>query len=117
LLPNAFSSSDLDNGFKANYPSSSFASKVEELKFKIMNFINEMYTEGERKPTRFTLNGWFEFAQSWWDFTDSFKDLTDYSTLEERKEDRESIEFINKIVKENFDNKDEDNKKEIQKIV
>jgi len=55
ILPNAFSSSDLENGLKANYPSSSFASKVELLKKKIMNFINEIYTDGERKPTSFTL--------------------------------------------------------------
>jgi hypothetical protein len=40
ILPNAFSSSDLDDGFKAYYPSSSFASKLDELKKKIMNFIN-----------------------------------------------------------------------------
>jgi|LauGreDrversion4_2_1035121.scaffolds.fasta_scaffold855309_1 hypothetical protein len=68
-----------------------------------MDFINEIYTDKERKPAKFTLKEWFDFAQSWWDFTDSFKGLTDYSTLEERKEDRKSIEYINQIVKERFD--------------
>jgi hypothetical protein len=51
----------------------------------------------------YTLESWFRYAQSFWDFTDNYVGLTDYSTLEERKEDIVLLEFIKKLIADNFE--------------
>ena len=51
----------------------------------------------------YTLETWFQFAHKFWEFTDGYSGLTDYSTVEERKKDILLIDFIKKLIAENFE--------------
>jgi hypothetical protein len=62
-----------------------------------------MQNSSKDDTASYTLESWFQFAQKFWEFTNGYAGLTDYTTLEERDEDKLLFEFTKILIAENFE--------------
>eukprot|EP00347_Sterkiella_histriomuscorum_P007511 403348639 len=114
LLPYAFDKAG-NREFTVNQPSLQFAAELEVLKVKILQCIQQVYSQNGKDLM--SVSQWFSFACKYWNFTEKFKGMMDFKNPEQKKQEGLIKIKINSIIENEFENKQEINKQIIEEIV